>query len=62
MMPMVKILHFTDHLFDTDLDSRKPVFMVSKKVRFKPYCSAIETSWKIKTLLVASLLMILSNK
>ena len=43
-------------------DARKPVFRVPDKVNFKPACSATETSYKIKILLVASLNMILSNK
>ena len=37
----------------------KPVF---NKVRFKPPCLATETSWKIGSLLVVSLDMVLSNK
>ena len=36
-------------------DARNPVFGVSDKVRFKPACSATETSKKIKSLHVASL-------
>ena len=40
-------------------DARKHVFGVSDKVRFKPACSATETSYKI--LLVASPDTILSN-
>ena len=40
----------------------KPVFEVSDTVRFKPACSAIETSKKIEILLVANLDMILVNK
>ena len=44
------------------LVATKPVFRVSDKVRFKPACSATETSWKIEISLVASLNMILSNK
>ena len=40
----------------------KPAFVVSDKARLKPVSSAIETSWKIEILLVASLDMILSNK
>ena len=44
------------------LDARKPVFGVSEKVRFKPACSATETSKKLEILLVASLGMILSKK
>ena len=43
-------------------DARKPVFMVSDEVRFKPDCSATETSWKFEILLVASLVWILSTK
>ena len=38
----------------------KPVFGVSEKVRFKPACSAIETSKKIETSRVAILDMIIS--
>ena len=44
------------------LDARKPVFWVPDKVRFKPTCSAKETSLKILISLVASVDMILSNK
>ena len=33
----------------------KPVFEISKKVIFKPVCSASETSSKINIMLVASL-------
>ena len=44
------------------LDETKSVFGVSDKMIFKPACSAIETSYKIENLLVASLDMILSNK
>ena len=39
----------------------KPVLGVSHKVRFKPACSATETSKKMEISFVASL-MILSNK
>ena len=38
---------------------RKPVLGVSDKVRFKPACSATETSLKNESLLVASLDMVL---
>ena len=41
---------------------RQPVFGVSEKVRFKPACSATETSSIYATSLVASVDMILSNK
>ena len=44
------------------LDTRKPVFRVSDKVRLKPVSSATETSDKIENLLVPILDMILSNK
>ena len=40
----------------------KPVFGVSDKAILKPACSATETSWKTKVLLVASLVMVLSSK
>ena len=43
-------------------NTRKPGFRVSDKVRFKPACSAIETSWKIEISLVASKDMILYKK
>ena len=36
------------------LDVRKPVFVVSNKVRFKPTCLATETTQKIEIVLVAS--------
>ena len=36
-------------------NTRKPVFGVSEEVRFKPACSATETSQNIEILLVASL-------
>ena len=42
--------------------ARKLVVRVSDEVRFKPACSATETSYKIEISLVASLDMILSNK
>ena len=42
--------------------AKNPVFGVSDKVRFKPACSATETSFKIEISLVSSLDMILSNK
>ena len=41
---------------------RKPLIRVSDKVRFKPACSAKETSQKIKISLIASLDMILSSE
>ena len=44
------------------LIATKPVFGVSDKVRFKPACSATETSYKIEVSLVASLDILLSNK
>ena len=43
-------------------DARKPVFGISDKVRFKPACSATETSQKVETSLVTSLDVILSKK
>ena len=39
---------------DLGLDATKPVFGVSKKVRFKPACSETETSYTIEIVLVAS--------
>ena len=44
------------------LVARKSVFGISEKVRFKPACSATESSYKYEISLVASLDMILSNK
>ena len=44
------------------LVATKPVFRVSRKARFKPACSATETSKKIEISLVASLDMILSKR
>ena len=43
------------------LVARKPVFGVSEKETLKPVSSALEASWKIEMLLVASLYMILSK-
>ena len=43
------------------LVARKPVFGVSDKVRFKPACSATETSQKVEISLVASLDLALSK-
>ena len=44
------------------LVATKPVFGVSDKMRFKPACSATETSLKIEISLVASLDMVLSKQ
>ena len=44
------------------LVATKPVFRVSNKVRFKPACSATETSYKIEISLVASYDMVHSKK
>ena len=41
---------------------RKSVFRISDKMRFKPACSATETSLKIEISLVVCLDMVLSNK
>ena len=67
MLP--KITGYTVLLFANFLErsymgliERKPVFVVSDKVRFKPAFSAAETNLKIEISLVASLDMILSNK
>ena len=43
-------------------NATKPVFGVSDKVRFKPACSAEETSKKIEISLVSSLDIIISNR
>ena len=43
-------------------DVRNHVFGVSNKVRFKPTCSATETSYNIEISLEACLDMVLSNK
>ena len=45
-----------------DLCVRKPVLGMSDKVRFKPACSATETSHKIEIGLIASLAMTISTK
>ena len=57
-------IHFKpgDNQWNMDLHVTKPVFGVPDKVRFKPACSATETSLKIEISLVASLDMILSKK
>ena len=47
---------------DIGSDVTKPVFRISDKVRFKPACSATETSQKVEISLVASLDVILSKK
>ena len=47
--------------YNVGSDTRKSVFRVSDKVRFKPACSATETSKRIEISLVASLDMILSS-
>ena len=44
------------------LYATKPVFGVSDEVRFKPACSATETSLKIEFLLIVSLDMIFSTR
>ena len=44
------------------LVATKPVFGVSDKVRFKPACSATETSSKIEIASVSSLHIILTKK
>ena len=44
------------------LHVRKPVLQVSDEVRFKPTCSATETSYKIEISLIAILDIILSDK
>ena len=44
------------------LIATKPVFGVSDKVRFKPACSATETSYIIEILLVESFDMVLSKE
>ena len=48
--------------FKMGRDATKPIFKISDKLRFKPACSATETSWKVETSLAASLDMILSKK
>ena len=46
---------------DMGLVARKPVFRFSNKARFKPACSATETSKKVENSHVASLDIILSK-
>ena len=41
---------------------RKPVFMVFDQVRHKLACSAIEASWSLEILVIASIGIILSKK
>ena len=60
--PLVSVAEQTGFLagpYHLGLVMTKPVF---NRVRFKPPCLATETSWKIGSLLVVSLDMVLSNK
>ena len=66
------LMHFTElppiqvdnhkNKYNMGRGARKPVFRISDKVRFKPACSATETSSKNEISLIASLDIILSNK
>ena len=59
----VNVYHNADEMWHyMGLFGTIPVFWVSDKVRFKPACSATETSWKIELSLLACLDMIISKR
>ena len=53
---------FCSNFLYMSLVTRKPVFGVSDQVRFKPVCTAIETSWRLEILNVETTGIILSKQ